>query len=135
MMTTTEKHLPVSQGLCFWCGEPDGTILMGKRLMKKEAPRYAISGYGPCETCQNSWSKGIVVIEVSQEPNTPKQPPLSKKQKLYPTSRVAVVKEEGLLPMLQEDAREHIAQTKRMLVSPTTFADLFTKPEGSNEPH
>lgn len=86
--------------VCFFCGEDKNEVaLLGqigdrRRGEDYEAPRRAILDYTPCEECQKKFSQGVLLIEVTNSPNTTGQPAIT--EGAYPTGRHAVVKPEAL---------------------------------------
>jgi len=89
-----------SLGLCFWCGEEDGTVLLVGRLPHDaEAPRHMCATYEPCAKCQEKMTLGITIIEASHEPVTKEQPPMNRD--VYPTGRWWVLSEDWARRTLQ----------------------------------
>lgn len=84
-----EHGINPSIKLCFWCGQPDGIILMGQLPNDIEAPRECVVDYEPCESCKEKFEDGVLVVEVSTE-HQPNQPIMSTDEEagnLYPTGR------------------------------------------------
>lgn len=84
--------------VCFFCGETKNEIALLGRIGGKEdleAPMKAILDYVPCEECQKKFAEGVLLIEVTNYPNTANQPPIS--QSAYPTGRYSVVRPEALI--------------------------------------
>lgn len=84
--------------VCFFCGETKNEIALLGRIGGKEdleAPMKAILDYVPCEECQKKFAEGVLLIEVTNYPNTANQPPIS--QNAYPTGRYSVVRPEALI--------------------------------------
>lgn len=78
---------------CFWCGEAMGIALRGKMKGDVAAPRECFGGYDPCDECQKKWDQGVIIVEVTTEPNGgPNQPPLQ--EGAYPTGSFAVITKE-----------------------------------------
>lgn len=130
MSRTKEKHVQVSMGICFWCGKENGQILLGKRLKTTEAPRYAISNYDACDTCEEGMASGITLIEVSEEPFTDKQRSLLKKQTCYPSGRFMVVKENALSHIFNEDVIPQIVKSRKCLVYTQMYQQLLPDNQG-----
>lgn len=71
--------------ICFWC-----------RQIRQKIFVYDLGSvtpsYNPCDTCRRSWDRGIAAIEISFEPNSPQQPPITPQMmSAFPTGRWAVV--------------------------------------------
>lgn len=84
--------------VCFFCGETKNEIALLGRIGGKEdleAPMKAVLDYVPCEECQKKFAEGVLLIEVTNYPNTANQPPIS--QNAYPTGRYSVVRPEALI--------------------------------------
>ena len=80
--------------ICYWCGQEKGEIaLLGMLPGDVEAPRNMVLDYEPCDKCKEEWSKGVAIIEVTFEPHSESQPPISKGA--YPTGRVVVIRSEA----------------------------------------
>lgn len=81
--------------VCFFCGEDKNEIaLLGKLENDREAPRTMVINYEPCDKCKEQWDKGVVLIEVTNYPNTINQPEIQ--ENAFPTGRLVVVKPEAL---------------------------------------
>lgn len=92
----SKKHgVNPTMAICAWCGEHKGEIaLLGELPGDVKAPREAIVDYEPCDKCKEQWTKGVVYIEVSEEPQMPNQPEIT--EGLYPTGTLVVVAEDAL---------------------------------------
>ena len=96
--------------VCFWCGKEKNEIaLMGYIEGDAEAPRRAVLDYEPCDECKEAFSKGVLIIEVTKQPNDGR-PPIA--PDAFPTGRAMVVRPEALngdykagdkVLMMQED--------------------------------
>ena len=93
------KGIPISEkygvnptlGVCFWCGEHTGEIaLLGKLPNDAEAPKETVLNYEPCKECEETFNKGVLIIEVEPSTNTP---PI--RDNYSPTGRHVVVKAEA----------------------------------------
>ncbi len=62
-----EHGLNPSLGVCFWCGEDDGSVVL-PGLMKgdKEAPHRAVWSMEPCKACVEKRAQGITLIECEE---------------------------------------------------------------------
>ena len=97
-----EHGLNPTLGICFWCRKPTNEIgLAGYIKGDKEAPKYSILSYEPCDECKKNFALGVLVMEATTQPNTEKQPPIQKANEkigtpdLYPTGRYVVMKREA----------------------------------------
>lgn len=122
------KHgLNPMMGVCFWCGEPDGTIaLMGKiggRGKDDEAPRYGVVSYEPCDKCKEGMAKGITLTEVSVEPMDDNQPPIQ--DGFYPTGRWLVVSEEYVRRCWPEDMAADVLKKRKCFVQEGILASMI----------
>ena len=93
--------------VCFWCGQPKNEIALMGRMSRKEekrnawggtsrvvesdieAPKNMVLDYDFCDECKKNLALGVAVIEVTDTPCSPNQPPIQKG--LYPTSRFVVI--------------------------------------------
>ena len=83
---------------------------------------HMVLSYEPCDSCKTQFAKGITLIEVTDTPNKPGQPPITGPH--YPTGRLAVVSEE-CIPHLFDDAfTARVLQSRRALLDPDTWAAL-----------
>ena len=84
---------------CFWCGESNN-IVIGERLIDcksdKQLGQKMFDGYEPCQTCQEKFAQGTLLIESAKEPITPEQPAMNKEETAYPTGNHWVVKTESM---------------------------------------
>lgn len=120
------KHgLNPMMGVCFWCGEPDGTIvLMGKiggRGKDEEAPRYGVVSYEPCDKCKEGMAKGITLIEASTEPTGY----LSMQENVYPTGRWMVVTEDYVRRCWPDDMVIDILKKRKCFVQEGILASMI----------
>ena len=105
-----------SVGVCFWCGEDDGTVILPGRLKgDAEAPRRAVWSYDPCEKCKGLMAQGFALLEAKHDPERDGQPPMkSEGRDVYPTGRWMVLKREAAVRLFGEEL--------------TKGARAFTKP-------
>lgn len=81
--------------ICFFCGEQKNIlVLLGKLKNDEEAPRNMVIDYEPCAKCKELWNSGVVLIEVTNYPNTINQPEIQ--ENAYPTGRFVVANSEAL---------------------------------------
>lgn len=87
-----------SMDLCAFCHKPKGIALMGKLPGDREAPREIITDYEPCDECKEHFAEGVLIVEASETPIGPGQPPIQ--EGVYPTGRWMVVDEKVFNPEL-----------------------------------
>lgn len=113
--------------VCAWCGEAKNEIaLLGKIKTDKrgedpEAPMHCILDYEPCDKCKEQWSQGIACIEVSTYSKDSRPPIQSNPQPLYPTGRVAVLKEEAARNIFIDEYKKG----QKLLLEDEVFEKLF----------
>lgn len=111
-------------GVCFWCGEQDGTIGLLGYNRGKEAPRQAILSLEPCEKCKAGMAQGITLIEATPYAREAGAPAL--RDGVYPTGRWCVLKEEAVerifsgAPVLADMKR-----TRKALLEPEVYGRLI----------
>ena len=92
-----------SMGLCFYCNEPDGTIVLPGRLAgDAEAPRQAVWTREPCDKCKGYMAQGVILVQV-RDGETGENP--------YRLGGWAVVKDDAI----------------RRMVHPASLADQILK--------
>lgn len=66
MIRLSPKHgLNPSIGICFFCGEDDGTIVLPGRLKDdQQAPRRTCWSHKPCLKCKKWMRQGIILVSV-----------------------------------------------------------------------
>jgi hypothetical protein len=79
-------------GVCFWCGEEDGTIGLLGLNRGREAKKHTIISFEPCAKCKENMAKGITVIEADQGNSGS---PGEIAPGTYPTGRWAVVRRDA----------------------------------------
>lgn len=109
-----------AMGVCFWCGKPDGSILLLGRLPQDaEAPRHVCASYEPCDTCKASMGQGITIIECQRTPSRDGQVSLTGKEDAYPTGNWWVLKESAFRSAVHDGAvLERTLKSRRCLVTP-----------------
>lgn len=128
-MRISEKHgVNPTMGLCFFCGQEDGTIgLLGRLPNDAEGPRRSVLGYEPCSTCKSGMSLGIALIECDESARAdPDRPPIQKRagQFLTPTGRWFVIKREAALRIFTPEMHDSIMKHGRGYISPEAFDQL-----------
>lgn len=89
-----------SLGMCFWCGQDTGEILLYGNAVKGEAPHRTVASYAPCKECSRKWEQGFVFIEASTSPLVEGQPEIS--PGAWPTGNYAVINPEAATRILGE---------------------------------
>lgn len=107
-----------SMGICFWCGESSGEILLlglmkGKEMTDREAPREMVANYDPCESCKAKQAQGIWIAEAKGFDEDPK-----------PTGRWWVMSEEGFERMFGGEAARQGLLKRRAWIDPETVKVL-----------
>lgn len=128
----SEKHgVNPTLGICFWCGEDDGTIgLLGKLKGDVEAPRKMMLGYEPCDTCKEGIALGVAIMEASSFPAFDNQPKI--KKGCYPTGRWSVITREAAERLFTDDVIEAVLKHGRTFMDVETYEalGLHEQPEG-----
>lgn len=109
------KHgVNATMGVCYFCGEPDGTIgLMGQLPGDAEAPRYAVISKAPCEPCQGRMKQGVILIgiEDGQKPGTePKR-----------TGHYCVVNDEGIRKVFADPVADEMIERRSAFIDRETM--------------
>ncbi len=133
MKKTKEKSFPVMQSICFWCGELKDEILIGKRATAVDTHKdKVISDYSPCSSCKDNMNKGITFIEMSESPIHDNQPMMFDRG--YPTHRWAVLKEEAVSRMIEDqDIIKDILEKRKTFVDVEAFSMLFGERNKTHE--
>lgn len=110
--------------ICFWCGgHKEEVALLGKLPRDKKAPMYTLIDYEPCKKCEEGMSKGITFIEVNKTPVINNQPSIA--PGMYPTSRIAVIKEESVKAIIQdEDMLNKVISSKKCLIDSESWKGI-----------
>jgi hypothetical protein len=122
----SEQHgVNATVGICFWCEQEDGTLLlMGRLPGDVEAPKRVVSSYEPCARCAALFARGILLIEAQREPTQEGQPPMQvDPQPAYPTGRYHLVRREWVADAFQPPA---LAAEILRLGKSFIEAELFT---------
>jgi hypothetical protein len=99
--------------MCFWCGQDRGDIALLGASIKGQAPTRAVIDYQPCDRCEQVHAKGVVFVELVDDPPTPR-PPIGTRSggPMYPTGRwVLAARDSNLVTSLSEGAREDALET------------------------
>lgn len=62
---TKESGLNPTMGICYFCGEPDGSIALLGANFKGEAPKYMVLGIEPCPKCAEEHKGKIFIVGVT----------------------------------------------------------------------
>jgi len=122
----SQKHgVNPSLGVCFWCGEDDGTVLLLGRLKDDaEAPRRACVSYEPCAKCAEQMAQGIQFFEATDTPNHTGLPPMA--NGAYPTGRWVVLKEEAVGKVItNEDMLARTLRYRKAAIEPGVYNAVF----------
>lgn len=126
----SEKHgVNPSMGVCFWCGEDDGTVLLVGRLPGDvEAPHRMIANDQPCDKCRENMAKGITLFEASDKPAYPNQAVLTLmgSGEKYPTGRWFVVAEDFVRRVFDRESAKAVID-KHMAGIDSQVADWIQK--------
>lgn len=120
-----------SMGVCFWCGQDDGTILLLGRLPgDAEAPRRITAGYGPCAACKVEFAKGVTLLEVTEHGLHEHQQPITRDPDLFPTGRLLVIRDEAVERIFQPASMvADVLRRRQAFIEPEVFAKLYPPPE------
>jgi hypothetical protein len=121
----SEKHgMNPSLGVCFWCGEEDGTVLLvGQLPGDKEAPRRMTVSYDPCAKCKKRFAQGILLIEASPDPIHEGQVEMG--AGAYPTGRYLVVTQEWIERVIRPpELSQQITRKRNAFIDRETFEAL-----------
>lgn len=134
----SEKHgVNPSLGVCFWCGEDDGTVLLLGKLDRGgmydvEAPRRCCVSYEPCDKCKEVMAQGILFFEATDTPNHKGQPAMA--NGAYPTGRWVVLKEEAVGKVISdEDMLARTLKYRKAAMEPEAYAQVFGWMEAGGE--
>lgn len=126
-------------GVCFFCGKETGEIaLLGKLPNDKEAPKYCVMSYEPCQKCKEHLKQGVMIISVTPYENTPNQPPIVKTdagELLYPVpGEWVVVKDEAITKMCDKNTAEEALTKRKLLMDFILFNTwmMKSKPKDDN---
>lgn len=98
-----------TMGRCMWCGEPTNEIAMlGKLKGDKEAPRYSVLSYEPCDKCKEIWKQGVALIECTPNEFEDGRPPFTKDSDgvaVYPTGHLFVIRPEPVSTLFNRECK------------------------------
>lgn len=113
------KHgLNPSLGLCFWCGAPDGTVVIPGLLKgDAEAPHQAVWSMDPCDKCKENMALGITLMEATLGPTN----------KPEPTGRWVVVTEDCVNRNFDPMAAAQTLRHRKAFLEPEVFVLLLVR--------
>lgn len=106
---------------CFWCGEDTGEVALLGAAYNGQAPMHMVMNYEPCATCKEQFARGITLIETTTRP-TNNQPAIDGTN--YPTGRIAVVTEEAIPKIFNEELAARVLRARKALIDSTAWAKL-----------
>jgi len=111
--------------------------MLGRLPNDEQAPREAIIDNEPCEDCQESMSKGITLIGVSEKPASPNQSPMTyEPHALYFSGKWCVMCEEAVPDAFDKTSKEiidSILMVRKAFVDDKIVAELIETSEELNE--
>ena len=117
---------------CFFCGKPRGEIVLfgkiGKGSVDKEAPKYFIMDYEPCNECKDKIADDIILIGVSKYKSCDGQPAISNNPTpLYPTGVWCTMKDESVQRIFEQTEEEmsKIKKFGKLLVDNSILQELI----------
>jgi hypothetical protein len=123
-----------SMGVCFWCGEDDGRVLLlGYNGGAKASPR-TIAGYEPCAKCRERFATGVLLIEARKgNPYFDGQTPMDKDADVYPSGTTAVVSDEEVRKIINEPMVNDVIRERRTFVDHEAWTKMLKKEEATDE--
>lgn len=113
-----QHGLNPSMGICYYCNEESGEIIIPGRLKgDAEAPRAAIWHKDPCPKCAKWMEQGIILISVCNDADSKDHDP-------YRTGGWCVVTENAIQRMLTADAAEGLCKARWAFVPDETWDGL-----------
>ena len=106
---TKDNPLGAALDVCWFCGEASGVALLGYNK-GKEAPRQVVTGYTPCQKCQDQMAQGITFVEARPTDPTDNTPEIQ--EGVQPTGRWIVVREEVVQEMFHPELVEQLMKTR-----------------------
>jgi len=125
-----EHGLNPTMPVCFWCGKDTGEIALLGAAFKGEAPMRMVMDYTPCDSCKTDFAKGVVLVQVTEHPNTAQQPPIQ--GNLYPTGKLCVVTDECIERMFNEDASARVLKSRKAFLDRQAWKEIGL-PESDSE--
>ncbi len=111
-----------SLDMCFWCGEAMGVALLGYNK-GKEAPRHVVSGFTPCQKCQDQMAQGITLIEARPTDPTSTIPEIQ--EGVQPTGRWVVMTEEAVQRIFSPEMAETLLRTRKAFMENAMFQQFL----------
>lgn len=119
-------------GICFWCGESDGTVALLGAAYKDEAPRQMVLTYEPCDACKERFAQGILLAEVTEH-SLDGRMAISRNPDLYPTGRLLVLKESAFKRIFTGEMCERTLEKRRAYIDVEAFERLTAGWEGNGQ--
>ena len=105
-----------SLGVCYICGEDDGTVVLPGRLPDDaEAPRRAVWSRAPCPTCRAYMQDGVVFLSVRDGEHGVNP---------FRTGQYAVVRDEAVQRLIREPLQTEVLKTRVCFVEDSTWAAI-----------
>lgn len=108
------QHSDKAMG-CFFCGEPDGSLINNPTAY-----------YRPCVSCAALKNMGVSLIGFTRERHRDGRPPIaeSKTDSLYPTGQWIVLTKEALPMVFPKQAMENMGGKNYMLLGDPALTEL-----------
>lgn len=113
--------------LCFFCNEPAGVALLGRRPDDTEAPRQAVFDKTPCEKCKAYMEQGVILISVDEQKSA------GDLENPYRTGGWVVVKDELVRRIVQPAALAESILRSRVAFVPDDAWDKLGLPRGEKK--
>ena len=140
------KHgLNPSMGMCFWCHQPTGEILIPGKIDKEdsEAPKYMVTSYEPCDACREKMEQGVTFMGVVDKQPEDKRPAIATNQTnpetgelcdLYPTGSIVTLREEAVDKIISDpNIAANIKRAKKTFCSEQVVQDMLSKCNPNND--
>lgn len=107
-------------GVCFWCGEGDGTVGLLGMNHGKEANKETVLTLEPCPKCKENMARGVTIVEATTFQRDPWQVQLQRGA--FPTGRWCVVKREAnFWDAIKEPMRTVVLTKGKMFLEPELY--------------
>lgn len=106
---------------CFWCGKDTGELALLGAAYNGHAPMHMVLNYEPCDACKEQFAKGITLIETTTRP-TNNLPAIDGTN--YPTGRIAVVTEESIPRIFDEEFATRVLRARKALIDSAVWDTL-----------
>ena len=111
----SKKHgLNPAIPVCFFCGKEKGEVaLLGALKGDAEAPRNLILDYEPCDSCREAFSKGVLIVGVSEHAPDGR-PPIA--EGFYPTGSYVVASKDFIKRAWEPEKAEEVLRYGKCLM-------------------